>query len=238
MRLLFTIFILIFFLPLSAQEGTTLPVTVKDSLAPVADSLYREDQIYASIAYYLLQGKPGGFSQNSFSTNLTIGVLRDIPLNKARTYSIAAGLGYAYNNIKYNLKVSETTGGYNYEVVPENSFSRNKLVLHYAELPIEFRWRDSDGVSHKFWRVYLGFKVSLLFADKAEFESGGGDIKVRRNDDLNRFVYGAYLSAGWNTWNLYAYYGLNPIFKSSATLPGGESIDLYSVNFGLMFYIL
>ncbi|OYQ31956.1 hypothetical protein CHU92_15035 [Flavobacterium cyanobacteriorum] len=238
MRLLFIAFLL-FHLPVSAQQGLVLTGTKNDTIATPADTLYREDQMYASIAYNLLQGKPRDFSQNSFSSSFTIGFLRDMPINKARTYAVAAGLGYAYNNIKYNLKISGADGGgYGYEVIPENLFSRNKLVLHYAELPVELRWRDSNPLSHQFWRVYLGFKVSFLLADNAEFESGEETIKIKGNNDLNRFMYGAYIAAGWNTWNLYAYYGLNPIFKSSATLPGGESIDLYSVNFGLMFYIL
>jgi hypothetical protein len=237
MRLLYSLLFFIITFPVLGQVVPDDVVVPTDSLPPVIDSLYREDQIYTAIAYNLLQGKPAGFSQNSFSTNLTLGVLRDMPVNKARTYSVAAGLGYSYNNIQYNLKVSEGPTGNTYEVVPENSFDKNKLVLHYLELPVELRWRNSDAVSHKFWRVYLGFKVSWLFADKAQYEGAPADIKIKGNNDLNRFVYGTYLSVGWNTWNLYAYYGLNPIFKS-AFLPSGEKVKLNSVNLGLMFYIL
>lgn len=237
MRLTSLLLLFLFTLPLAAQVVPDDVVVPKDSLLPIADPKYREDQFYASIAYNLLQGKPPGFSQNSFSSNLTVGFLRDMPVNKARTYAIAAGLGYSYNNIKYNLKVDESVNGPFYNVVPENSFDKNKLVLHYAELPIEFRWRNSDSISHKFWRVYLGFKVSYLFADKAHYKGDDGDIKIKNNGDLNKLVYGAYISAGWNTWNLYAYYGLNPIFKS-AYGPNNERVKLNSVNLGLMFYIL
>ena len=237
MRFIPLLLMALFALPAVAQ---VVPDDVKvplDSLKPVADPKYREDQFYASIAYNLLQGKPSDFSQNSFSSNLTVGFLRDMPINKARTYAIAVGLGYSYNNIKYNLKVEEGISRPQYSIVPENSFDKNKLVLHYAELPIEFRWRNSDSISHKFWRVYLGFKVSYLFADKAHYKADDGDIKIKSNADLNKLIYGAYISAGWNTWNLYAYYGLNPIYKS-AYLPNNEKVKLNSVNLGLMFYIL
>lgn len=237
MRFIPILFVFLFALPLAAQVVPDDVVVPMDSLKPVADPKYREDQFYASIAYNLLQGKPGGFSQNSFSSNVTVGFLRDMPVNKARTYAIALGLGYSYNNIKYNLKVDESINGPFYAIVPENSFDKNKLVLHYAELPIEFRWRNSDSISHKFWRVYLGFKVSYLFADKAHFEGNDADIKIKGNADLNKLIYGAYISAGWNTWNLYAYYGLNPMYKS-AYLPNNEKVKLNSVNLGLMFYIL
>jgi hypothetical protein len=36
------------------------------------------------------------------------------------------------------------------------------------------------------------------------------------NSDFNDFLYGVYLSGGYNTINLYAYYGLNPLFKSGS----------------------
>lgn len=45
------------------------------------------------------------------------------------------------------------------------------------------------------------------------------------------------LSVGYNTWNFYAYYGLNSFFKEN-TLLEGEQIELQSFQLGLMFYIL
>lgn len=237
MRLLHLIAYFLLAMPAFAQVTPEQPVTVTDSLQPKPDPLYREDQVYASVAYNLIQGKPEGYSQNSVSTNLSFGVLRDMPVNKARTYAIAAGLGYGYSNIKHNLRVDELAGERTYNIVPEADFSKNKLVLHYLELPVEFRWRNSDSISHKFWRVYLGFKVSYLFANKEQFEGSPADVKLKGNADLNKFMYGAYLSVGWNTWNLYAYYGLNPLYKS-AILPDGEKVKINSVNLGLMFYIL
>lgn len=235
-----TLFFLICFsvLPAFGQSTPEEQEIELDSLPLIDDPLYREDQFYASISYNLIQNKSPGFSQNSFSTGLTIGFLRDMPVNKARTHALAAGLGYSYNNIHQNLSVTEAGGTRYYVTAPEDEFNKNKLVLHYIDLPIEFRWRNSNSVSHKFWRIYTGFKVSYLFADKAQFEpKGDAVVKVKGNDDLNKLVYGVYVAAGWNTWNLYAYYGLNPIYKS-ARLSGGENIRLNSLNLGLMFYIL
>ena len=76
-----------------------------DSVPAFYDPKYREDQFYTSISYNLLQGKPANYSQYSFSTGLTVGFLRDMPINKNRTYAIAAGLGYSYSNIKHNFVV-------------------------------------------------------------------------------------------------------------------------------------
>ena len=41
------------------------------------DSLYREDQFYASLSYNLIQNRPTGFKQFSFSPGITFGFLRD-----------------------------------------------------------------------------------------------------------------------------------------------------------------
>ena len=225
-------------LPVFAQaetEADTLDVK-NDSL--VTDPKYREDQFYLSLSYNLMQGKPPSYSQNSLSTGFTLGFLRDMPVNEARTYAIAVGLGYSYNNIKHNLFVSEINNDPVYNVVPEGSFDKNKLVLHYLELPIELRWRNSNEYSHKFWRVYTGFKVSYLMNDRSQFESSEGRVWVRRNPDMNKFILGAYLAAGWNTWNFYAYYGITPIYGPDANNDKGVDIKLNSLNIGLMFYIL
>jgi hypothetical protein len=225
---------------LSAQVEQEQPEVEKDSLAPVADPYYREDQMYATIAYDLMMGKPDGYKQNSFSTALTVGFLRDMPVNKARTYAIAAGLGYAYHNIKHNLWAYNYEGETHntYEILPEDAIKKNKLVLHALELPVELRWRNSDAVSHKFWRVYLGLKVSYIFADKAQYTPNeGSKITLKNDKNLNQWVYGAYVSAGWNTWNFYAYYGFTPLYKS-AVLDSGEKLKLNTLSVGLAFYIL
>jgi hypothetical protein len=70
-----------------------------------------------------------------------------------------------------------------------------------------------------------------------KLDSSEGIIKQSNNKDLNAFHYGIYLTTGWNTWNIYAYYGLNSLFKSSAKIDG-QTIDMNTAQFGLMFYIL
>ena len=237
MRFLTLLFLLCSIPALQAQvEEEVKPVEI-DSLAPVADPKYREDQFYATIAYNLVQGTPAGYNQYSFSTGLTTGFLRDMPINKRRNHSIALGLGYSYNNIKHNLAVQNIAGKTTYTPLGSDLYDRNKLVLHYLEVPLELRWRNSDSISHKFWRVYLGFKASYLFYDKAQIEFQGITAKVTKDDNLNKLVYGTYLSVGWNTWNFYAYYGLTPLYNNAVTT-NGDKLTMHSIKLGLVFYIL
>lgn len=228
--------LLLFTLSLQAQVQQDTIKVEKDSLAPIADPKYREDQFYASITYNLMQGQPRGYSQYSFSTGLSAGFLRDIPVNKRRNHAIAVGLGYSYNNIKHNLVVTEGPAGINYTLQGSNSFDKNKLVLHYLELPLEFRWRNSDSISHKFWRIYAGVKASYLFYDKAQYKDGDINSKVTNDPNMNKFILGTYLSAGYNTWNFYAYYGLNPIYNN--VMADEKKLNMHSLKLGLIFYIL
>ncbi|WP_205959302.1 porin family protein [Flavobacterium rivulicola] len=209
----------------------------KDFDAP--DSLYREDQFYLNITYNTLQKRPDGLKQNKLSPGLALGFLRDMPLNKKRTVALAAGLGYSLAIYNQNLGIIAAGNETTYSILDtENiAFSKNKLALHYVEVPIEFRWRNSTPDSHKFWRVHLGVKLGYLFYDQYKLESSQGNSSHTNLADLNDLHYGVYLTTGWNTWNLYAYYGLNSLFKSSAKIDG-QSIDMNTANFGIMFYIL
>lgn len=202
------------------------------------DSLYREDQFYLNITYNALQKRPAGINQNKLSQGIAFGFLRDMPINKKRTVAIAAGLGYSLAIYNQNLGISNTNGINSYQVFDsEIPFSKNKLSLHYVDLPLEFRWRNSTPESHIFWRVYSGIKLSYLFYDQYKSVSSLGTINQSNNKDLNQIHYGVYVSVGWNTWNFYVYYGLNPLLKSSPKIDN-QSIDMKTTNFGLMFYIL
>lgn len=198
------------------------------------DSLYREDQFYAGLTFNFLQNRNNGINQGKLSLSFSFGVLRDMPINKKRTFAIAAGLGYSINNYNHNLLTIENNTNNQYEIL--NTFDKNKQILHYIDLPIEFRWRNSTPESHKFYRVYLGFKASYLVLDQLNLESEISNKTINSNSDFNNFQFGTYMSIGNNTINFYTYYGLNSVFKSGNL--NNEPLNLKTLNFGFMFYIL
>jgi hypothetical protein len=202
------------------------------------DSLYREDQFYFNLSYNNLRKVPDGFKQNKFSSGIAFGFLRDMPINKNRTFAIAAGVGYSLAIYNQNLVINTVSGNNSYGIIGEDTFyTKDKLSLHFVDLPIEFRWRTSTPENHKFWRIYTGIKLSYLVYDHYKLITNTVLIKSSGNNDMNKLHYGAYAAVGWNTWNIYMYYGLNPLYKSSAKI-GNQSIEMSTVNFGLMFYIL
>jgi hypothetical protein len=201
------------------------------------DSLYREDQFYFGFTLNTLQNKPVGLNQDKFSSGFSLGFLRDMPINKNRTIAIAPGLGFSYNNYNQNLKITKPNQTPIYTIIDPNiTYNRNRFTQFLVEVPIEFRWRTSSYESHKFWRIYGGFKMGYLIYDKSVYEDAQGKIVVTNNKDFNKFQYGTYLSAGYNSINVYVYYGLNSLFQSAKTT--SESIDMNSLNVGIMFYIL
>ncbi|WP_163409086.1 porin family protein [Flavobacterium ajazii] len=233
MRLFFSCLFLVSFFNVFSQEE-------KSEVKPVVkiDSLYREDQFYFSVTYNLLSQAPDGLKQDKFSAGLSAGFLRDIPLNKKRTHAIAAGLGLSYQNFFQNLTIfPDQNGTLVYNVNDYNEFVSNKYRQYLVDLPIEFRWRNSTYESHKFWRIYAGLKFSYVIASKSVLDDGEKTYKITNNPNVNKFQYGASIAAGYNTWNVYFYYGLNPLFKDVKTF-SGEDLKMKTISAGLIFYIL
>ncbi len=200
---------------------------------------YREDQFYISVTYNLLNKKPGDVSQSGFSTGFHLGFIRDMPINEKRTVALGVGLGLSTNSYNQNIAISETNNQVSFNVIDESEInvSKNKFTTYLLEVPFEFRWRKSSPTNYNFLRIYPGFKLGYLFYNSTKFKSDQGSEKLSNIDNFNKLQYGLTLSAGYSTWNVHVYYGLNPIFKDSAKLDG-EILDISSFKIGLMFYIL
>ena len=137
------------------------------------DSLFREDQFYFNITYNTLQKVPDGLQQTKFSPGFSVGFLRDMPINASRTFAVAAGLGYSLSVYNQNLGIFESNNTTTYEILNAEgvSVSKDKLSLHYVDLPVEFRWRNATPDNHRFWRVHLGVKLSYLVANQYKLVS-------------------------------------------------------------------
>ena len=201
----------------------------QSDVKPIVDSLFREDQFYISISYNFLQKKPDNSKQYSFSTGLSAGFLRDFPISQNRHWAIAPGIGYSFNDLKQTIDLSSISENTSTELVKSN------IILHYVDLPLEIRWRNASIESHKFWRIYGGFMASYLIYGKFNYETDSGAGSVNINNILNKFQYATYVTFGFNTWNAYIHYGLNPFFDKNKT---ATENNVATLKVGLMFYIL
>ncbi|QYS88226.1 outer membrane beta-barrel protein [Flavobacterium davisii] len=203
----------------------------------VLDSLYREDQFYFGITYNVINNKPQSVSQNSTSGSIFLGFLRDMPINKLRTFAVAPCLGFSYSNFKQNLLIKKNEDLIQYSIIPKGEiYDKNRFSFVTIDVPLEFRWRNSTPQSHRFWRVYGGIKASYVLYNQSQFVSSKYEYKVVNNPDFNRFLYSVYLTAGYNSGNIYLSYGLNDFFRKAFFNESSEKIR--SLNLGLIFYIL
>lgn len=211
-----------------------------ETITKVSDSVdtkYKEDQYYFGVTYNTLTELPTGMSQNGFSSGFHFGFIKDMPINERRNVAFGVGLGYSTNSINNNLLITEIQDGYTYDLLNDSQFSKNKFVQHLVELPFEFRWRTSTASTYKFWRIYTGFKLSYLFASNTKFKNSNDTVKNNNIKDFNELQYGLTLSVGYDSWNAYLHYTLNPIFETVAKL-NSNSIDTKMLKIGIMFYIL
>ena len=233
-RFFLSCFLLVSSLNAFSQEESA---PLNEKAAMKIDSLYREDQFYFSITYNTLIDKPAGLSQRKFSSGFSGGFLRDMPINRKRTIAVASGIGFTYNNYNQNMAISGTAETPLYTLISSDTkYSKNKFTTLSFDVPVEFRWRTSTYESHKFWRIYTGIKFSYVLYDKSVFNSSMGKVSINGNKDFNKLQYGAYISSGYNTFNLYAYYGLNSLFKSAKI--NDEAVNMKAFNLGIIFYIL
>lgn len=201
------------------------------------DGYYLEDQLYIGFAYDILIDLPSGITQTGFSGSFFVGFIKDIPLNKERNFGVGIGLGYSSDTYFQNLKIYKKNNEIKFEnFLDDESFSSNRFSTHSIDLPFEIRWRASTNTDYSFWRLYTGATLKYIISSRAKFDLGGTQ-KIKLIDEVNRLQYGLNLAAGYGTWNIYFYYGLNTIFKD-AKFNGAESIDAKNMMLGLKFYIL
>jgi len=198
---------------------------------------YLEDQFYIGLGYNVLLNRPDDVVQRNLSYNLQFGFIKDLPLNSRRNFGVGLGLGYAVNSYYSNIVATNVDNVLAYEVMSESDFNRSKFETHAVEVPFELRWRTSTAEEYKFWRIYAGFKLGYVFSGRSRVVSDS-DKDGFSNSDIENLQYGLMLNFGYNTWNIHAYYGLNPILKGGTSLQSGNSIDLKVLRIGVIFYIL
>ena len=201
------------------------------------DKNYLEDQFYIGLSYNFLLNKPDGVSLRNLSYGLQGGFIKDIPISIQRDIAIGIGLGYGVNSYYTNLLVSEIEGGFQYEVIGDINFKRNKIETHLIEMPIELRWRNSTATDYKFWRIYTGVKLGYIVGSRSKVVS---DTQTNSfyNTDTRNFQYGLTLNFGYNTFNIHAYYALNDLFEDDVVTTTGESVGFSPLRIGIIFYIL
>lgn len=214
-----------------------IPFLSYSQLQNEKENFYLEDQLYLGFTYIVLNNLPSGINQSGFSNSLSLGFIKDIPLNKNRNIGLGIGLGYAYDTFFQNIKISKMNGITSYTTfLEEDNYKKNKLHTNSIEIPLELRFRTSTRESYKFWRIYPGIKYSYIFSSTASYQLDGKQ-KVKSPKGINKSLFGLTLGVGYGTWNGYIYYGMNNLFDN-VLLNNTEYLDTHILKIGFQFYIL
>lgn len=191
---------------------------------------YREDQFYFGTSLVLLDSNLESFNPRGISRHFQWGVVRDYPLTKTGKIAAGIGLGMAFERYTTNLISTEKT--FAFSDLNDALTSPLFLSVHSLELPLSFRWRSSTATDFSFWRIYGGVALQYHYRKRAKQEAQFFPL----TDEIQNFGTTAHLSFGYNTWNFYLAYQLNPIFTSPVS--GNASFQLIPLKIGLIFYLL
>ena len=196
-----------------------------------ADSIYREDQIYASIGYPLLIDTPQGITQNKLSHTFSLGFIRDMPINSSRNLALGLGFGLNYNVVYTNLQFTddmETTTFVSSDVI-------NQWNSVDVEIPLEFRWRSSTPANYQFWRIYAG--VVGYYSLSAKQRTRAAIMESITSLSVQNFRLAFRLNVGNNTWNLTYTHPIDSFFDFEKSTHNKSLSQLKTAKLGLVFYI-
>ena len=196
-----------------------------------ADSLYREDQIYASIGYPLLIETPEGLTQNKLSHTFSFGFIRDMPINSSRNLAFGLGLGLNYNVVYTNLQFTDDMKSTTFV----SSDVTNQWNSVDVEIPLEFRWRNSTAMNYQFWRVYAG--VVGYYSLSAKQRTRVALTESITSLSVQNFRLALRLNVGNNTWNLTYTHPIDSFFDFDKSAHNKSLSQLKTAKLGLIFYI-
>ena len=196
-----------------------------------ADSLYREDQIYASIGYPLLIETPEGLTQNKLSHTFSFGFIRDMPINSSRNLAFGLGLGLNYNVVYTNLQFTDDMKSTTFV----SSDVTNQWNSVDVEIPLEFRWRNSTAMNYQFWRVYAG--VVGYYSLSAKQRTRVALTESITSLSVQNFRLALRLNVGNNTWNLTYTHPIDSFFDFHKSTHNKSLSQLKTAKLGLVFYI-
>lgn len=136
-------------------------------------------------------------------------------------FGISSGISLASQNMYMKNALLQTNAeGISFfnTILDTITYSRNKLNLTFAELPLEFSYKTKGHITFA-----LGAKAGFLITDKTKYKGMNFmsdattevKMKIHDNDNLLNYRLGTYAVIGYKWINLTAYYGLTGLFEDN-----------------------
>lgn len=196
-----------------------------------ADNSFREDQLYFSVSYPFFSNPPNELIQNKLSYAISLGFIRDMPINTSRTLALGLGLGWSHATVFNNSQFVVADESVSATIAQQDS-QQNQLSMQSLVVPFEVRWRNATASKHAFWRIHSG--ISLHVPMKLASFYSSGSTKDRVVIPSKDVLLSWHLNFGFNTWNISVLHDLQP--WATATTANGI-FDIKFTRIGLIFYI-
>jgi hypothetical protein len=198
-----------------STSSLNLPTTLNEDQS--------RDRFLISFHWDGWMGAPDSLKVKGLSSGLGIHSLYDIPLGSDKV-SFAIGAGFSWSNYYNNaLFAYDSTTTYIDPLTDEDTigYDKNKFVISYFEVPVEFRFRTKENNSGNRFKVAVGFKGGYMLSNHTKFVgedylTGSSDqikYKQYRIKNVSTLQYGPTLRVGYGKVNIQAYYGLAGIFE-------------------------
>ncbi|MCQ2286066.1 MAG: PorT family protein [Bacteroidales bacterium] len=175
-------------------------------------------------------------ASTKFQPGFNIAGMYDFRLPNKSPLSFGLGIGFSYYTM-YNAATLgiDSTQRTVFTAIPEEvSFKRSKMIYTNIHIPLEFRYRHSNG-----FKISLGVRLGLVTGITTKYK---GNDPLNANESLNfknfdirnkqKFNFDVYLRTGWKAIGVYFSYQVNSLF----TKDNGPQIHPLSMGLTLNFF--
>lgn len=191
--------------------------------------------------FNFLQGAPDNLDLQFFkSKGVGLYYLYDMPIGESK-FSFHPGLGVGFESYAFsqNVTLAYAPGADSVDIVNLDgaiyeTVDKSKLVTHYVDVPLEFRFYSKE--NYRGFMAAVGAKVGYLFSSytKIKYETEGEPrtSKLRQDFNINRLRYGVSARLGFRGFNLHGQYMLSDLFKSG----GGPEVNNFKVGLSIALF--
>lgn len=146
-------------------------------------------------------------------------------------FGIAYGVGYSGHFYHGNVHVNvDPDGIQTLSFLNGQDYTSNRFATEYLDGVLEFRYRTNSNKNGRYTRFYIGGIIGYLTDSYSYFNSDAYRVKFYNVGGFNTWRYGTYVKCGRGPFNLFYYFGLNPIVSSGVLTSELENAS--SQNFG------
>jgi hypothetical protein len=205
--------------PLFAQESGSVT------------KLKKADRVIFEVFHDIWQDVPSDITLKTIQPGFGFTSMQDFPIGNSN-FAIAFGFGISSHNMHTNGFFSyDTTKVTEFLPLPNDlNYKINKFTLTYLETPAEIRFR-TKGVNT--FRFYAGIKLRVLLQEHTKYRGDDpfSDYEIKfkeyKHKHVTVFSFAPTVRVGYKWFNIYASYGLSPVFEKN------KGPQMYPISVGL-----